>query len=290
MIEVGERVNPEDPGAPHTRARIAARIPSVRVVTYNIHTCVGVDRRYDPSRISTVLREIDADIACLQEVDARRRSEKCADQWAYLGVATGCRVVTGTGIRRPRVRFGNAILTRFPVLAARLIDLTVASYEPRAAIDADVLIGERVLRVIATHFGLRAAERREQANLLMAALGEPVSANRRKAHAVLLMGDLNEWRGRRGAIRSLDRHLGPSAAARTFPSWMPVLALDRIYADGPAVLRDVGVYHSPLARLASDHLPLVGRLCWSARDLRDRERLRASHYRVRPQSNKSANK
>jgi endonuclease/exonuclease/phosphatase family metal-dependent hydrolase len=106
---------------------------------------------------------------------------------------------------------------------------------------------------------------------------------------VLLMGDLNEWRGRRGAIRSLDRHLGPSAAARTFPSWMPVLALDRIYADGPAVLRDVGVYHSPLARLASDHLPLVGRLCWSARDLRDRERLRASHHRVRPRTNKSVN-
>ena len=70
-----------------TRARVAAEIPSVRVVTYNIHTCVGVDRRYDPSRISTVLREIDADIACLQEVDAHRRSERYADQWAYLGVA-----------------------------------------------------------------------------------------------------------------------------------------------------------------------------------------------------------
>jgi endonuclease/exonuclease/phosphatase family metal-dependent hydrolase len=288
MIEVGERVNPEDPGAPHTRARIAARIPSVRVVTYNIHTCVGVDRRYDPGRISTVLREIDADIACLQEVDARRRSERHADQWAYLGAATGCRVVTGTGIRQPRGRFGNAILTRFPVLAARLIDLTVAGCEPRGAIDADVLIGERVLRVIATHFGLHAAERRQQANRLMAALVEPVPSNRREAHAVLLMGDLNEWRGRRGAILSLDRRLGPSAAPRTFPSWMPVLALDRIYADGRAILRDVGVYRSPLARLASDHLPLVGSLCWSARDPRDRERLRASRRRARTPVNKSA--
>ena len=77
------------------------------------------------------------------------------------------------------------------------------------------------------------------------------------------MGDLNEWRGRSGAIRVFDRRLGPSAAERTFPSWLPVLALDRIYADGPAVLRDVGVYRSPLARLASDHLPLVGNLCWA---------------------------
>jgi len=260
---------------------VAAWIPSVRVVTYNIHSCVGVDRRYDPSRISTVLQEIDADIACLQEVAASRRSERHADQWAYLGVATGCRVVTGTGVCQPRLRFGNAILSRFPVLAARLIDLTVAGHEPRGAIDADLLIGERVLRVIATHFGLHAAERRQQANQLMAALREPLPAKRREAHAVLLMGDLNEWRGRRGAIRSLDRSLGPSAAAPTFPSWMPVLALDRIYADGPAVLSDVGVYRSPLARLASDHLPLVGRLSWNGRDLQDRERPHASRRRAR---------
>jgi endonuclease/exonuclease/phosphatase family metal-dependent hydrolase len=282
ITEIQERLKLGDPTACHTRARAAAWIPSVRVVTYNIHTCVGVDRRYDPGRISTVLQEIDADIACLQEVDARLRSERHADQWAYLAAATGCRVVTGTGVRQPRGRFGNAILTRFPVLAARSIDLTVTGYEPRAAIDADVLIGERVLRIIATHFGLHGAERRQQANRLVAALGEPIAANRCEAHAVLLMGDLNEWRGRGGAIRSLDRRLGPSAAARTFPSWMPVLALDRIYAAGRAILRDVGVYRSPLARLASDHLPLVGRLCWSARDLRDGERVRASRRRARP--------
>jgi endonuclease/exonuclease/phosphatase family metal-dependent hydrolase len=280
-------VRPDASAVRRTRASMPAWIPSVRVVTYNIHSCVGVDRRYDPSRISTVLREIDADIACLQEVDARRRSERHGDQWAYLGVATGCRVVTGTGVCQPRLRFGNAILSRFPVLAARLIDLTVAGHEPRGAIDADLLIGERVLRVIATHLGLHAAERRQQANQLTAALGEPVPANRREAHAVLLMGDLNEWRGRRGAIRSLDRSFGPSATAPTFPSWMPVLALDRIYADGPAVLRDVGVYRSPLARLASDHLPLVGRLCWSTRDLRKHELLRVSRSRGRLRNSKT---
>ena len=275
-------MSPDASAVRRTRASVAAWIPSVRVVTYNIHSCVGVDRRYDPSRISTVLQEIDADIACLQEVAASRRSERHADQWAYLGVATGCRVVTGTGVCQPRLRFGNAILSRFPVLAARLIDLTVAGHEPRGAIDADLLIGERVLRVIATHFGLHAAERRQQANQLMAALREPLPAKRREAHAVLLMGDLNEWRGRRGAIRSLDRSLGPSAAAPTFPSWMPVLALDRIYADGPAVLSDVGVYRSPLARLASDHLPLVGQLCWSTGDPRKRDLLRVSRSRGRP--------
>jgi endonuclease/exonuclease/phosphatase family metal-dependent hydrolase len=246
----------------------------VRLATYNIHTCVGVDRRYDPARIAAVLREIDADIACLQEVDARRGTGRHADQWAYLGEATGCRVILGAGPRDHGGRFGNAILTRFPVLAARSIDLTVASYEPRGAIDADLLFGDQVLRVIATHFGLRAAERRLQANRLMAALAGTSAPRQRDADVVLLMGDLNEWRGRSGAIRAFDRQLGPSAAERTFPSWMPVFALDRIYADGPAVLRDVGVYRSPLARLASDHLPLVGNLCWDGRTAWRRERSR----------------
>jgi len=252
---------------------------SVRVVTYNIHTCVGVDRRYDPGRIAAVLREIDADIACLQEVDARRGTGRHAEQWAYLGEATGCQVVLGAGARDQCGRFGNAILTRFPVLNARSIDLTVGGWEPRGAIDADLLFGDRVLRVIATHFGLRAAERRFQANRLMAALGGSLPPHRREAEAVLLMGDLNEWRGRSGAIRAFDRQLGPSAAERTFPSWMPVLALDRIYADGPAVLRDIEVCRSPLARLASDHLPLVGNLCWDGHAAWRRERSRWSRRR-----------
>ena len=258
---------------------IAAEYPTVRVVTYNIHTCVGVDRRYDPARIAAVLRQIDADIACLQEVDNRRDIERHADQWAYLGEAAGYRVVLGGGVRRGR--FDNAILTRFPVLIARRLDLTVADYEPRGALDADLLIGRRVLRVIATHFGLRAGERRLQANRLMMALGEAATAKRRDADAVLLMGDLNEWRGRSGAIRAFDRRLGPSPAPRTFPSWMPVLALDRIYADGPAMLRDVSVYRTPLARLASDHLPLVGSLTWVPREDRRRERPQPSRRRRR---------
>jgi endonuclease/exonuclease/phosphatase family metal-dependent hydrolase len=260
---------------------VDAQAPVVRIVTYNIHTCIGVDRRYDPDRTVAVLREINAHIACLQEVGARQSIGRLADQWAYLGEATGCRVILGAGIHEHRRRFGNAILTRFPVLSARSLDLTVADYEPRGAIDADLLLGHRVLRVIATHLGLRASERRLQANRLMTALGENAMANRPKPDAVLLMGDLNEWRGRSGAIRVFDRRLGPSAAERTFPSWLPVLALDRIYAGGPAVLRDVCVYRTPLARLASDHLPLVGSLSWGERELRRREQRKLARRRAR---------
>src|SRR5437016_10917577 len=123
------RGRPDDRAQRQTAASAIAEALLVRVATYNIHTCIGVDRRYDPGRIATVLRVIDADIACLQEVDARRGSDRPHDQWAYLGEVTGRRVIAGTGIRERLGRFGNAILTRFPVLSARAIDLSVSGYE-----------------------------------------------------------------------------------------------------------------------------------------------------------------
>lgn len=257
---------PDRRGAAYLAATAVAESPSLKIATYNIHGCLGLDRRYDPPRIAAVLREIDADIACLQEVGMRRVDRSHDDQAAFLAEATGYHVILGAGSRGHRGRFTNAILTRFSAASARAIDLAVSVYEPRAALDAELIIGNRVLRVLATHFGLHAGERRLQANRLIAALGEPCTPGHRAADAVLLVGDLNEWRGRTGGIRALDRCLGPSAAPRTFPSWMPVLPLDRMYADGPAVLRDVHVYRSPLARLASDHLPLVGRLWWTNGD------------------------
>ena len=241
---------------------------ALRLVTYNIHSCLGVDRRYDPARIAAVLQAIDPDIACLQEVYCRRSGERQLDQSAYLGRMTGSSVITGTGVRDHRRRFRNALLTRLPVLSSRSIDLTIAGHEPRGAIDADLLFGARVLRVIATHFGLSAAERRLQAGRLIAALGEPPAEDRRPPDAVLLMGDLNEWRGKSGGVGALDRRLGPAVAPRTFPSWLPVLPLDRIYAEGPAVLREVQAYRSPVARLASDHLPLVAELSFAAAEAR----------------------
>jgi endonuclease/exonuclease/phosphatase family metal-dependent hydrolase len=245
-----------------TLAMIGAASPALRIVTYNIHGCVGVDRRYDPARIAAVLREIDADILCLQEVDPRGGRAVHRDQAAYLAEATGRSLVAAAA--RGRGRFANAILTRFAPLATRAIDLAVPGYEPRGAIDVDLMIGNRILRVVATHFGLHAGERRLQAHRLITALGEPGAIGSGIADAVVLVGDLNEWRGRAGGVAALDRCLGPSATPRTFPSWLPVFPLDRIYAFGPAALREVEVYRSPLARLASDHLPLVGTLSWTA--------------------------
>jgi endonuclease/exonuclease/phosphatase family metal-dependent hydrolase len=237
--------------------------PSLAVATYNVHACVGTDRRYDPARVAAVLRELGADIISLQEVGGQRRPGQLPDQAGFLAEETGLEIVAGPNRNYRRSRFGNAILTRFPVLAARYIDLSVPGCEPRGALDVDLDIGERldgrVLRVVATHLGLRGGERRAQTMRLLDAIAATGGGS---DTAILMMGDLNEWRGRRGGIRALDRELGHAPAPRTFPSWCPILPLDRIYAGPPALVRDVIVHRSPLARLASDHLPLRARLAW----------------------------
>jgi len=229
------------------------------VASYNIHTCVGVDRRYDPVRVAKVLRELDADVIALQEVDARHRDARHVDQWLFFAQETGLHAIPGPNVRDHRGRFGNALLTRWPVMAVRQLDLSVHGREPRGAIDADLTIGNRILRVVATHFGLRSPERQHQTELLLSALEVDDGVKR---DGIVIMGDLNEWRGRRGGIPALDRAIGRAPAPRTFPSWCPLLPLDRIYAGLSAELAQLAPHRSPLARVASDHLPLKAHLRW----------------------------
>jgi endonuclease/exonuclease/phosphatase family metal-dependent hydrolase len=257
LARAGARRRQPDPAAPLTPPSLT---PGIVVATYNIHSCVGVDRRYDPLRVASVLCELGADVIGLQEVEVRRNGARVFDQGAFLAAAAGLTVITGQQIRLHRGRFTNALLTRLPVRAIRHIDLSVDGHEPRSAIDVDLDAGDRVLRVIATHFGLGVRERRQQTQRLLAMLAADGNADGKDG--VLMMGDLNEWRGRRGGIPALDRELGRTPAPRTFPSWCPILPLDRIYAATPAILREFAVHRSPLARLASDHLPLRASLAW----------------------------
>src|SRR5215468_11065529 len=119
---------------------------SVVVATYNVHKCVGVDRRHDPERIAAVLRELGADIICLQEVVARENGPQPLDHAAFLADATGYHLVTAPAREDHRGRFGNAVLSRFPIRSARRIDLSIAGHWPRGAVDVDVDAEGRKLR------------------------------------------------------------------------------------------------------------------------------------------------
>ncbi len=221
---------------------------SLTVATWNIHAGIGMDRHFAPTRIETVLHEIGADIVALQEVPLG--GEHWPNLLHQLVQTTGMVGVEGFTFSVGGRRFGNAILSRYPVLVTRRIDISFGSREPRGALDADIYCHGHRLRVIATHLGLRAAERRAQVAKLLQCFdtGEM---------PVLLMGDVNEWFVWGRTLRTLVSHFQRVPAPATFPACWPMLALDRIWIRPRHRLAWVRAHASTVARVASDHRPLL---------------------------------
>ena len=218
----------------------------LRIATYNTHANVGMDRRVDAARIARVVGELGADIVALQELDTRR-----GDLLQHLHDTCGYFTLAGPTIHFANGSFGNGLLTRFPIVSATHIPLSVELREPRAAIDAVLDCDGIVLRVIVTHLGLRARERAQQVARLI-----DVLAARPQACTVLL-GDLNEWLLPRRALRRLHELFGEPPARATFPALLPLVALDRIWLQPAQVLQRLHVHSTRLARVASDHVPLI---------------------------------
>jgi len=237
----------------------AAGDNTLTLATYNIHSCFGSDRRFDPDRVAAVIRELDADIVALQEVDAQHRTKGYVDQWAFLADATSYACVPGISLRTHRKVFGNALLTRLPVAQTRLHDISVEGCEPRGLIDVDIAVVGGLLRVLATHLGLRAFERRRQSERI-AEIAEPHA----DALGTVLLGDMNDWRPRSPSIRRITRLFHGARSAFSYPSRLPIFQLDRVLGMGNIRLDDVAAHRSRLARFASDHLPIVATLSWPA--------------------------
>jgi len=225
----------------------------LRVASYNIHECVGGDGARDPARIAAVLREIDADVVGLQEVDARPSATSASMQMQYLASTLGYHAVSGPTLVRAGGEYGNALLTRRPVLDVRQIDLTVYRREPRGALDVDLDVEGTSVRVVVTHLGLLPGERRKQVRRLLDLLGD----GGRRAEVVVLCGDINEWFAVGRPLRWLHARLGRTAGLPTFPAAFPVFALDRIWVHPHTALVTMAPHASAAARQASDHLPLT---------------------------------
>jgi endonuclease/exonuclease/phosphatase family metal-dependent hydrolase len=225
------------------------------IASYNVHQCVGLDRRRSPTRIAAVVSELDAIIVGLQEVDARPGREPGLDQLAEIARAAGFAFVRGPTLLRHDGHYGNGLLTRAPVRNARLIDLSLPGREPRGAIDVEVEHAGRRIRVVATHLGLAPDERRAQCSRLLESL-----APARAFDLSVLIGDFNEWWMRRELLQRLHRCFGYTRSVRTYPSPAPVLALDRIWVRPASALVELYAHRSRLARRASDHLPLRARI------------------------------
>ena len=237
--------------------------PSLRVATYNVRGCVGMDRQRSESRIAEVIASMSADIVGLQELDVGRSRSKHADQAALIAAQLGWKYHFHPAMRRGDEQYGNAIVSRFPIALKRADEMPgVAPWycrEKRIAIwiQAETDLGS--VHVINSHFGLGRNERQLQAELLV---GPTWLGSIAPDEPAILLGDFNSVRSSRahrliaGHLRDV-RTLVPARAFRTFPTRFPSLAVDHIFVNAALHPTQLRVHRTPRARLASDHFPLV---------------------------------
>ena len=230
----------------------------VRIATYNIHRCRGMDRRTSPARIAEVLREIDADVIALQEVIGA--GPVGAGQAEEIGAGLGMGWVMNCVRTLRQHQFGNVVLSRYPIVHHSQYDLSWRTCEPRNCQRADLEINGRVLHVYNVHLGTAVLERRYQAGRLAAFVHD-----RRVTGPKIILGDFNEWmRGATtqllsGRLKSVDLS-NYLKRRRTYPGLFPVVHLDHIYYDGKVEVISVEMPRTRQALMASDHLPLIANL------------------------------
>ncbi|MBL8232373.1 MAG: endonuclease/exonuclease/phosphatase family protein [Bryobacterales bacterium] len=231
----------------------------LRVATYNVHKCEGMDGRVRPDRIVSVLAEINADVVALQEVLSVPGHRDESDQAAYIARRLGMVQVQAQARRLRGGVYGNVLLTPTPVRLWQNLDITHSGREERSVLRADLQIDGRLLHFFNVHLGTSYFERRHQAGALFEEriLHSPDLRGDR-----ILLGDLNEWtrglvtRRLTGELRRIDLEI-PFFRRRTYPALLPLLHLDYIYYEHTLRARDAFFHHSRLALVASDHVPLV---------------------------------
>jgi endonuclease/exonuclease/phosphatase family metal-dependent hydrolase len=239
----------------------------LRLLTYNIHRAIGVDGKFAPERIVEILRHHDADVLLLQEVDRGAPRSNHLDLASLLARELQYRYrAVGMNVWLKKGRYGNATLSRYPIGRQHNIDLTVARRKRRGAQHTRLHIpnGSRSIDVdvFNVHLGLLAMERRLQVDRL---LGSPDLTQLTPPAACVVAGDMNDWRGvlRRRFFRPVgfkcatNRRPGSRWSIKSFPSYAPAAGLDKIFYRGELRLLHTHRSRLELARVASDHLPIV---------------------------------
>ncbi len=227
---------------------------ALRVASWNIHKGIGSDRKRDLLRTTAVIAEIAPDLMTLQEADLRFGTRAGLLDLDHLHAETGLRPLPIGLVGPSHGWHGNVILFR----DAEVIDhhrLSLPGLEPRGALITDLDLGHGRLRVVAAHLALLRQFRRAQARAILDLL------NQLPPLPTLLMGDLNEWKtGPRTPLADLAGHFVLPDPVPSFPTRRPFLPLDRMMTTPEGRLSDLRAHDTPLARRASDHLPLTARL------------------------------
>jgi len=235
-----------------------------RILTYNVHRCVGNDRRLDVGRVAEVIAGLKPDIVALQELDVGRARTRGVDQAHELAKRLNMDFHFHAALEVEEELYGDAILTHYP---ERLIQNgplpghpRIAQLEPRGALWIEADIDEQPVQIINTHLGLVPKEQQIQAAWLA---GPSWLDHPRCTGPRILLGDFNAT-GTSVVYRTLSAKLEPArrlaprnTPTATFPSQLPVLRIDHLFVSPEIVVKDVFAPYDPLARVASDHLPLV---------------------------------
>lgn len=231
----------------------------LRILTYNVHSCIGSDRKSDPARIAEVIADCRPDIIALQELDVRRARTGGIDQAHAIAAHLSMAVHFHPALHVEEEKYGDAILTALPSRLVKAGPLTSLG-EPRGAIWVAVEVEGVELQVINTHLGLSRRERLNQVATLLGPLwlGNPSCRSPR-----ILVGDFNAV-PRSSAYRMLAGRMKDAQSAPasrrpgpTFPARLPLLRIDHIFVEDSIETLDVHVHRAGLARTASDHLPLI---------------------------------
>lgn len=245
--------------------------PKLRVATYNVHGCVGMDRQRSEARIAEVIAQLSADIVALQELDLGRRRSAGVDQTGMIAEQLGWHSHFHPAMRRDDEQYGNAIVSRYPVTFCRAAELPGTApffcRENRAAIELDIETNLGKVHIINTHLGLGWRERLLQAQLFTSAEWHVAIVG---DAPFILLGDFNSLPGSR-PHRALTRHLRDvrellraTRRTGTFPTWSPALAIDHIFVNAALQPLSLTVHRSPAAQIASDHFPLIAELVRSS--------------------------
>jgi endonuclease/exonuclease/phosphatase family metal-dependent hydrolase len=233
----------------------------LRALSYNIHKCIGgVDRRYDLGRIAEVIHKLDVDVAMLQEVDGGAARSNRDHQVDLLGDQLGLRYRTwfpNVDVRGGG-QYGNAILSRYPIIESTNLDLSIRFKKRRSALHAVLRIRhddvDRTIHLYNMHLGLARYERRRQLRMF---LDSHPFQNLHHDTPIVVGGDLNDVYGRLGTLLAPAGFRGIERRPLTFPAWGPMRALDAIFVRGDMDFMRLARCDSDLARRASDHRPLI---------------------------------
>lgn len=223
----------------------------IRVASYNIRKAIGTDRVRKPARILDVINEVDADIIALQEADRRFGSRTSAIPQDLIIHETRYKSVIFITKSDGIGWHGNALLVDDSIMVTDHDVIKIPSLEPRGAVVAELRRDDWQLRVVAMHLDLSGLLRRRQLRTIFTDI-----ARRKALMPTLLMGDLNEWSRKGGALRALPDDYQIAHSEPSFHAQRPIARLDRIIIGPGITVHASGTHHSATAERASDHLPV----------------------------------